>query len=124
MDVAVWVLSGFLALAFAGAGAMKLLRSRENLLADPRMGWAGDFSDLQVRTIGGLEVLGALGVVLPWLLDIARVLTPIAALGLAVTMVGALVTHGRRGELRETLPVNAGLLILAVAVAVIRFTQL
>lgn len=124
MNIAGWILSALLAIAFAGAGAMKLSSGREKLLSDPRMAWAGDFSDLQVCGIGALEVLGALGVVLPWLLDTARVLTPLAAVGLALIMVGALVVHGRRGELKEAGPINVGLLVLAVAVAAIRFSQL
>jgi len=68
-------------------------------------------------------VLGALGVVLPWLLDVAPVLTPLAATGLALTMLGAMVVHTRRGE-RPALVPNAVLLALAAAVAVLRFSQL
>jgi uncharacterized membrane protein YphA (DoxX/SURF4 family) len=124
MNIVGWILSALLAIAFAGAGAMKASSGREKLLADPKMAWATDFTDPQVRAIGALEVLGALGVVLPWLFDTARVLTPIAAVGLALIMVGALITHGRRGELREAAPINLGLLVLAVAVAAIRFSQL
>jgi hypothetical protein len=119
-----WILSGLLAFAFLGAGAAKLASSRRSLLANPRMAWAHDFSNAQVKGIGGLEVLGAVGVILPWLLDIARVLTPVAALGLAALMVGALVVHARRGELKQALPVNSVLLAVAVAVAALRFSQL
>lgn len=124
MNVVAWVLSGLLAVAFIGAGAAKLATPREKLLENPRMGWVSDFSDGQVKTIAALEVLGGIGVVLPWLLDVARVLTPLAAVGLAIVMVGALVTHQRRGELSQALPVNAVLFALAVAVAAIRFGQL
>lgn len=124
MDVLTWVLSALLAVAFLGAGAAKLLTPHQQLLENPRMGWVADFTGTQVKAIAGLEVLGAVGVVLPWLLDIAPVLTPLAALGLALVMVGALVTHGRRGELAQAAPVNGVLLALGVAVAVLRFGQL
>lgn len=124
MNVLAWILSGLLAVAFIGAGSSKLFTTREKLLANPRMGWANDFSNAQVKTLAAAEVLGGIGVIVPWLLDIARFLTPLAATGLALTMIGALITHGRRGELKDALPVNTILLALAVAVAVIRFSQL
>jgi hypothetical protein len=123
MDTVGWILSGLLALAFLAAGAGKLAQPYDKLTANPNMAWAGDFSPGQVKGIGTLEVLGAAGVVLPWLLGAARLLTPVAALGLAALMVGAIVTHLGRGE-KQVLPVNAVLLLLALAVAVIRFTQL
>jgi hypothetical protein len=69
-------------------------------------------------------VLAAVGVVLPWLLDVVPVLSPIAAAGLAVVMLGALATHGRRGELAKAGPINAAFFTLAVVVAVLRFSQL
>ncbi len=124
MDVVTWILTGILAVAFLGAGAMKALTPRQKLLENPNMGWAGDFSQGQVRAIGAVEVLGALGLVLPWLLDVAPVLTPLAALGLALTMVGATVVHQRRGELASTWFITGGLGALALVVAVLRFTQL
>lgn len=124
MNTLAWILSGLLAAVFIAAGGMKLSSGRTKLLENPKMGWVNDFSDTQVRAIGAVEVLGGIGVILPWLLDIARVLTPLAALGLALTMVGAIVVHARRGELKEALPVNGALLVLAGAVAVIRFSQL
>lgn len=123
MDIVAWILSGLVAVAFIGAGAMKLATPRAKLLENPQMAWAGDFSQPQIRAIGGLEVLGGLGVVLPWLLDVAPVLTPIAATGLALTMLGAMTVHARRGE-KASLPPNAVLLALAAAVAIIRFAQL
>ena len=124
MNVVAWILSALLAVAFLGAGGSKLAAGREKLLKNPRMGWVEDFSEGQLRTIAGLEVLGALGVILPWLLDVVRVLTPLAAVGLALIMVGALVVHGRRGELKDAVPANGVLLAVAVVVAVLRFAQL
>ena len=124
MNVVAWILSGLLAVAFIAAGASKLATPRDKLLKNPRMGWANDFTDTQVKGIAALEVLAGIGIILPWLLDIAPVLTPLAAVGMAVVMIGAIATHGRRGELKEALPVNGALLTLAVIVAIIRFSQL
>lgn len=67
-----------------------------------------------------MEVLGAIGLILPAAVDIAPALAPVAAIGLAVVMVGAAVTHGRRGETKNV-AVNAVLLALALVVAWGRF---
>ena len=83
------------------------------------MGWVEDVSDPGVRTIGALEVLGALGLLLPALTGMATVLVPVAAVGLALVMVGAAATHWRRGEL--PMIGIAVLLVLAVVVAWARF---
>jgi VIT1/CCC1 family predicted Fe2+/Mn2+ transporter len=115
MNTALWALQGVLALAFTGAGLLKLTRTREALVAQPKMAWAGDFSAGQIKSIGLAEVLGALGLVLPVLLGLPPVLTPIAAAGLTLLMAGAVVTHVRRGE-PAVPPAVLGLLSLAVVV--------
>lgn len=96
MNVALWVVQGILAGAFLVAGLQKLLRPREALARS--MGWVEDFQHTHVRGIGVAEVLGALGLVLPGLTGVAPVLTPVAAIGLALLMLGAAATHARRGE--------------------------
>jgi uncharacterized membrane protein YphA (DoxX/SURF4 family) len=70
--------------------------------------------------VGFLELLAALGLILPGLLHIAPVLTPLAAAGLVVIMVGALVTHARRNE-RSAMAVNVVLLVLSAVVVWGRF---
>jgi uncharacterized membrane protein YphA (DoxX/SURF4 family) len=117
MSVIVWVLQVLLALAFLAAGLTKISQPRQKLATS--MGWVEDFSDNGVRTIGALEVLGALGL-LPALTGVATVLVPVAAVGLALLMVGAAATHRRRGEL-PVIGINAVLLLLAVVVAWARF---
>ena len=119
MNIVLWVIAGLLAAAFAGAGAMKLTQPKPKLAASG-MAWTEDFSDGQVKGIGAVEVLGALGLILPAALGIAEILTPLAAAGLALTMVGAAITHLRRGE-GSMVPVNVLLGGLAVFVAVMRF---
>ena len=114
MNVVLWIVAGLLAVAFLGAGLMKLAQPREKLV-ESGMGWAGDFSPGAVKAIGALEVLGALGLILPALLDIATVLVPLAAVGLALVMVGAIVVHARR---KETPMVVTNVILLALAVFV------
>ncbi len=119
MNIALWIIAGVLAVAFLAAGAMKLTQPKEKLAATG-MAWVEDFSPGMVKTIGVLEVLGALGLVLPAALGIIPVLVPIAAVGLAALMIGAAITHARRKE-RQMLPVNLALFALAAVVAVARF---
>ncbi|HET7901849.1 MAG TPA: DoxX family protein, partial [Candidatus Nanopelagicales bacterium] len=70
--------------------------------------------------IGVLEVLGAIGLILPGITGIAPFLVPLAATGLALLMIGAIVVHARRGE-RQPIGANIVLLLLAVFVAWGRF---
>jgi len=117
VDVVSWILQVVLALAFLAAGGMKLVRPRPALVGSG-MGYAEDFSDSALKGIGAVEVLGALGLVLPWLLGIAPILTPLAALGLALVMAGAVVVHVRRKE-PFVPPLVLG--VLSLVVAVLRF---
>ena len=84
------------------------------------MGWVEDFSPGAIKAIGALEVLAAIGLVLPAALDIVPVLVPLAAVGLVVLMVGAAITHVRRHE-PQMVVVNVVLLLLAVVVLWGRF---
>jgi uncharacterized membrane protein YphA (DoxX/SURF4 family) len=96
VNTALWIAQGLLAAAFATSGAMKLARSREQLQG--RSPWMEDFSDSTLKFIGVCEVLGAIGLVLPPLLDIAPWLAPIAATGLTTMMALAALMHVRRNE--------------------------
>ena len=120
MLIALWILNALLALVFLAAGGLKLLKPRAALI-DGGMPWAADFPPLTVKAIGALQVLGALGLVLPLLTGIAPLLAPVAALGLAVLMVGAVVVHRRR---REPVIPPAVLALLATISAVLGFIVL
>ena len=119
MNIVLWIIAGLLDLAFLSAGATKLAQPRAKL-ASSGMAWAGDFSDGAVKGIGALEVLGAIGLVLPAALGVAEILTPLAALGLGIIMIGAVVVHARRGE-SKSLGAPLVLAVLALLVAVLRF---
>ena len=118
MNTIIWIAQGLLAAVFLAAGVMKLTQPREVL--QEKTPYVEDFSDRQVKAIGAVEVLGAMGVVLPAALGIAVVLTPIAACGLALTMVVAAATLIRRGETSHV-PLNVFIFALAVFVAIERF---
>lgn len=118
MTVAVWIVSGLAALLFVAAGAAKILRPKAAI--QEQMAWAADFSGGQIKAIGALEILGAVGLTVPVATGILPILTPIAALGLIVIQIGAIVVHARR---RETgmIVVNLVLIALAAFVGVGRF---
>ena len=115
MIVAYWIIAGLLAAAYLAAGSLKVLRPTEQLAASG-MGWAEDYGTTATKAIGAVEILGALGLILPLLTGIAPWLSVVAAVGLALVQVGAIVVHIRRGE-RKSLPVNVVLLLLAVVAA-------
>lgn len=80
------------------------------------MAWATDYSAGTIKLIGLVEILGALGLVLPAATGVATILTLPAATGLAVVMIGAIVVHLRRGE-GQMVGINVILLALALFVA-------
>ncbi|MGW4830258.1 DoxX family protein [Amycolatopsis japonica] len=117
MTIALWVVSGVLTAIYLAAGLPKCARPKHALITSPNFGGLTDVSPAAIKLIGIAEVLGAIGLVLPELTDVATTLTPMAAVGLAMLQVGAFLVHARRGE-RSMLPVNVTLFLLAVFVAV------
>ena len=97
MNVVLWIIAIVLAVGFLAAGLMKVARPKEQLVASG-LAWTEDFSANTVKFIGVVEILGAVGLILPAALDIAPILTPLAATGLAVTMILAVAVHIRRKE--------------------------
>lgn len=120
MNVALWIVAGVLAVLFLASGVVKVARSRAQLVAAGQT-WVDDVGAGAAKAIGGLEILAAVGLVLPAALGIAPVLVPLAAVGLALLMIGAMVVHARRHEVRGIV-VTVVLLALAVLVAWGRFT--
>jgi uncharacterized membrane protein YphA (DoxX/SURF4 family) len=114
VNIALWTVASILALAFLGAGFMKLARSKQQL-ADAGMPWVADASPALVKSIGVLEILAAIGLIVPALTGIAPVFVPLAAVGLVLVMLGAAVLHARRKEIPN---IFIALVILALAVFV------
>ncbi|MFI6393341.1 DoxX family protein [Nonomuraea sp. NPDC050547] len=118
MNVFLWVLQAVLAAVFGLAGIMHATQPKEKLR--PMAPWVDDFPLLRIRLIGAAELLGALGLILPSVTGVVPILTPAAAVGLALTMLGAAATHTRRKE-PAALAVNLVLLAMAAFVAWGRF---
>lgn len=124
MNIALWVVQSILAMIFLGSGLYKGTQPKERIVASGQTGvvW---YSQPFIRFIAALEVAGAAGLVLPWLTGQARVLTPLAAGGLAVIMIGAAVSHSRlvqQGGPRrrqESFNVAANVVLLAACAFVV-----
>ena len=115
MNVVLWIIQVLLALLFLFAGGTKLVMSIEAMRA---MGSPNQIllPGLLIRFIGVCEVLGALGLILPGLLRIRRGLTPLAAAGLVIIMIGAVVlTFLGDGVAPAVFPMVVGLLAAFVA---------
>jgi DoxX-like family len=120
MNLALWIAAGVLAAVLLVAGTNKLAMPKQKLATFPGGGWVEDFSPGALKAISTLEILGAVGLVLPAVLGIAPVLVPLAATGAALLFAGAVITRLRRGE-RLTIVVDLAYLGLAVFVAWGRF---
>ncbi|RSM69650.1 DoxX family protein [Kibdelosporangium aridum] len=113
MNLILWIIAGLLAVAYLFGGGGKLIIPKERIAAfGPSSRWVEDFSAGSVKAIGALEVLAAVGLILPAALGIAPVLVPLAALGLVVIMLGAAFTRIRRREFKYLV---ADLVYLALA---------
>jgi len=118
MNVALWIVAGLLAVAYLAAGLITLTQPKDKL--GKNMAWTEDFSARSIKLIGLVEVIGAVGLILPGIAGIAPVLVPLAATGLALLQVGAAITHLRRGE-TQMIVINVVFIALAVFVAWGRF---
>jgi hypothetical protein len=122
LSISVWTVSVLLALVFAGSGAAKLTMSRERLIATGQTGIAV-FPMPVVRFAAVCELLGAIGLVGPWATGVAPALTPAAAVGLGLVMIGAAYAHTRLHEPRSLIA-NAVLFGACGFVAVARITMM
>jgi DoxX-like family len=110
MTYALWIVQGLLAALFLFAGGMKLVLPLDQMTGPVALpGWF-------LRFIGVAEVLGALGLILPGLLRIRPGLTPLAAAGLVIIMIGATVLTLVGGMVAVAL-MNAVVALLAAFVA-------
>jgi len=110
MNLALWIVQTLLALIFLWAGGIKLVLPIEEMTK--QMPLPGLF----LRFIALCEVLGAIGVILPGLLRIRPGLTPLAAAGLVIIMIGATVLSLMTGDIATALiPLVVGILAAFVA---------
>lgn len=122
MNTALWILQGLVALIFALSGLLKIGRSKEDLQKmEEGMSWVDSLSGSQIKLIGSVELLAAIGLVLPQMTGNQPWLTPLAAAGLILTMMGAMILHIRRRDGAKPITRNIILLLLAAFVAFGRF---
>jgi uncharacterized membrane protein YphA (DoxX/SURF4 family) len=112
MNTALWIIQALLAALFLFAGGMKLVMPIEDIIKQMPLPLPGWF----VRFTGVVEVLGGIGLVLPWLLRIKPRLTALAAAGLVIVMIGATVYTLASGEIASVpMPLVVGILAGFVA---------
>ncbi|WP_433190788.1 DoxX family protein [Actinoallomurus sp. CA-150999] len=116
MNLALWIAAGLLAAVALTGGITKTFVPKAKLAAAHGGGWTGDVGVAFVKSLGVLELLAAAGLILPAALDIAPVLMPVTAVCWILLMVGAMITHGRRGESRLVV-LNLVYLALATFIA-------
>lgn len=122
LNIALWICQILLAVVFGYSGWMKSTKTENELVA---MGQTGveNLSKNLIRFIGIAEILGVIGIFLPWLTGVFPTLTPIAAVCLGIIMILAGVVHFRRNE-KTTVLLNLFIFGLCVFVAYGRFRDL
>ncbi len=116
MNVLLWTLQVALAAIFTASGLAKISQPKERLIASGQTGVA-PFPLPVVRVTAFCELLGAIGIVVPPLVGVAPMLTPLAAGGFAIVMVGAIGSHAYLREPRNV-ALTVAIFIAAVTVAV------
>ena len=112
MNIGLWVAQVLLAVAYLAAGATKLFTPIDALGA--MMTYVPTMPELFIRFVGLMEILGAIGLILPSATRIMPCLTPVAAAGLIIVQIGAIILHASRGETADTLLVNLVLMAFPV----------
>lgn len=116
MNVLLWTLQAALAAVFTASGLAKISRPKDRLIASGQTGVA-PFPVPVIRLTALCELLGAVGILLPGLVGVAPYLTPLAAVGFAIVMVGAIASHAYLREPRNV-ALTALIFVAAVTVAV------
>ena len=98
MDTAITVIQVLLTLLFTSGGLLKLTLPYARFTKVPAQAWANDFKPEHVRLIGVLEVCAAVGMFVSLLVRSLTGLAPLAGVGMALVMAGAMATHLRRTE--------------------------
>lgn len=127
MNTVIWILQGFVALTFIYSGINKSVFSEQTLVAKGQTG-VKELPLPLIRFIGITEILGAIGIILPYLLNIYPGLTPIASVCLGLIMIPAAVIHhklgtiGNRQKENKNVLFNITLLLICLVIAYYRAT--
>jgi hypothetical protein len=120
MNLTLWFAAGLLAAVALLGGVTKTFVPKDRLARQHGGEWTAQASVGFVKTLGVLELLAAVGLILPAVVDVAPVMVPVTAACWVLLMVGAMITHGRLGQLRFVL-LNVAYLALAAFIAWGRF---
>jgi uncharacterized membrane protein YphA (DoxX/SURF4 family) len=116
MNALLWTLQASLAAVFTASGVAKISQSKERLIASGQTGVA-PFPLPVIRVTAFCELLGAIGILVPRLVGVAAFLTPLAAGGFAIVMLGAIGSHAYLREPRNV-ALTIAIFVAAVTVAV------
>ena len=117
MVTTLWIIRGILVFIFLLSGASKLFQPKEKVIATAGK-WAEDYTQEQIKALGLGEIVLALLLIIPKLFGHGYYLSPLAALGIAIVMIGAAYTHYKRKEY-PLLIVNIMLMLLALFIAML-----
>jgi hypothetical protein len=120
MDLALWIAAGLLAAVALAGGISKTFVPKAKLAAAHGGEWTAGASAGFIKTLGVLELLAAVGLILPAMVDVAPVMVPVTAVCWVLLMIGAMITHGRLGQFKLAM-LNLGYLALAAFIAWGRF---
>ncbi|MGE8431516.1 DoxX family protein [Chryseobacterium joostei] len=121
MNTILWIIQGLLSLFFIMPGFGKITGSKEKHVADGHL--KSESSIIPIRILGVLEWLGCIGIIIPWLIDFAPILTTMAATGFCLIMIAGMVVHTKKQEYKM-LPMLIVVFILSATVAYFRFEAL
>jgi uncharacterized membrane protein YphA (DoxX/SURF4 family) len=117
MNNLVWILQWIMAVIFASSGLLIIILPKEKLVS--RLSWVRNYSDGTRLFICVSKIVGAIGLIVPRYFNILPVLTPIAAIGLAIIMVLAMLYHIKKNELKD-IPATILFFSMAVFIAILR----
>ncbi|MEQ4206776.1 DoxX family protein [Actinopolymorpha sp. B17G11] len=120
MNTILWIAAGLLSLVALTGGFAKTFIPKERLARQEGGAWTRGASPAFVKTLGVLELLAAVGLILPALVDVAPVMVPVTAVCWVALMIGAMITHARLGQFKLVM-LNVVYVVLAVFIAVGRF---
>lgn len=120
MNTVIWTLQGFIAIIFLYSGINKSFFSKQQLIAKGQTG-VTNLSLPFIRFIGIAEILGATGIILPYMLKIYPDLTAIASLCLALIMIPAAIIHYNLGKIRNRQKENNNVLLNMIILIICLF---
>lgn len=118
MNTPIWIIQGLLAAFFLVPAFTKLLLSKEKLIEKKVLEEGQPL--IAPRLIGLFELLGSIGIIVPWLTNIFPILTPLSAVGFALIMLGATGVHYKKKEYKM-IPLLLIVMMLSLVVAWYRF---